>query len=257
MPYAVILLAENPTEEAVGTFVSSLGDPTRYLVEAVGIEGLSNTLESAVKGGAEEIVILPLFLQLPEALDRALASALETAKFTYPEARITLAPAIGFSPGILDLLANRVEQAISSLEGRAGAPILEIGGPMVTPTAFSYLDFRKMPGQIPDVSRLRSGRSGSGVRVETLLDRVSVKPGATHAVFYAREDGFSAKVPLEHLRERGLMIYQLDGQPLPDRAGGPLRLLIPGAEDRCANIKGVSRVEIRSEPNRSGKNPSA
>ena len=121
MPYAVILLAENPAEEAVGRFVSSLRDPARRLVEAVGIESLSNTLKSAVEGGAEEIVVLPLFLQLPKALDRALASALETARFTHPEARVTLAPAIGFGPGILDLLAGRLEQAISSLEGQAGA----------------------------------------------------------------------------------------------------------------------------------------
>ena len=117
---------------------------------------------------------------------------------------------------------------------------------MATPTAFSYPDFRQLPNQIPDVSQVISARPGSGVWVRTLLERVGVKSAATHAVFYAREDGFSANVTLKDLRENGLMIYQLDGQPLPTRAGGPLRLLIPGAEDRCSNIKGVSRLESHS-----------
>ena len=252
LPYAIILLVEDPDDDQLTRVVSSLHDQYSHLVEATGLANLSPTIQSAVEKGADEIVILPLFLQFPGRLEGELSREVQASKVASPQAQIALAPTIGFGQGIQDLLANRVGQAISSLEGSAGVPILEIGGPMASPTAFSYPDFRKLPDQIPDVSRLISGRLGSGVWVRTLLDRVGVKPGATYAVFYSREDGFSAHVPLKDLCENGLMIYQLDGQPLPTRAGGPLRLLVPGAKDRCANIKGVSRLEITSESNRPG-----
>ena len=55
---------------------------------------------------------------------------------------------------------------------------------------------------------------------------------------------FPATVDLALVREQGLLIYGLEGQPLPVSYGGPLRLIIPGHDDRCANVKGVARVEI-------------
>ena len=257
MPYAIILLVENPDDDHLTRVVSSFSDQCGHPVEAANLTNLASVIRSATETGSDEIVVLPLFLQFPARLEGELSREVEAAKLACPQAQITLAPAIGFGRAVRDLLANRVEQEISSLEGSAGVPILEIGGPMATPTAFSYPDFRQLPDQILDVSQVISGRPGGGVWVRTLLERVGVKPDATQAVFYAREDGFSANVALKDLRENGLMIYQLDGQPLPTRAGGPLRLLIPGVEDRCSNIKGVSRLEIHSGSKRSEATDSA
>ena len=38
--------------------------------------------------------------------------------------------------------------------------------------------------------------------------------------------------------------YRMDGHPLPECMGGPLRLFVPETDDRCANVKNVIRIEL-------------
>ena len=68
---------------------------------------------------------------------------------------------------------------------------------------------------------------------------------------HASHDDFHASVPLSTVRDRGLFIYEIDGEPLELAAGGPVRFYIPdhaachSAEvDECANVKFVDRVEL-------------
>ena len=42
----------------------------------------------------------------------------------------------------------------------------------------------------------------------------------------------------------GVLVYELDGEPLPESKGGPFRLVTPGLGDLCANVKGVARIEV-------------
>ena len=112
-----------------------------------------------------------------------------------------------------------------------------------TPNTSRTLDFENfatLPNQIADISTLVPDRQGQGVWIREVLDHT---PNAD-AIFYADADRFSATVDLALVRERGLLIYGLEEQPLPASYGGPLRLIIPGHDDRCANVKGVARVEI-------------
>jgi len=62
-------------------------------------------------------------------------------------------------------------------------------------------------------------------------------------------DGFASEpVPLAVLRE-GVLVHSLDGAPLPEKQGGPFRLLIPesasAAPVSCANVKGVAKIAVR------------
>ena len=58
-------------------------------------------------------------------------------------------------------------------------------------------------------------------------------------------------MPLNLVRERALLIYALDGRPLPDKFGGPVRFFVPDAAvcgaaavDTCANVKRLTSLEV-------------
>jgi DMSO/TMAO reductase YedYZ molybdopterin-dependent catalytic subunit len=80
---------------------------------------------------------------------------------------------------------------------------------------------------------------------------VGEKPAARWLTLHSSKDNFHASVPLDAVRDRAIIIYELDGQPLPEKSGGPFRFLIPDfaachmAEvDECANVKFVDRIEL-------------
>jgi 2-dehydropantoate 2-reductase len=105
--------------------------------------------------------------------------------------------------------------------------------------------------QVPDMSRLDPKRKGKAVKLAALLAAARPKATGTYLTLHSATDDFHASVPLEAVRERGLVIYELDGQPLPLSAGGPFRFYIPdfaachSAEvDECANVKFVDRIEL-------------
>ena len=114
--------------------------------------------------------------------------------------------------------------------------------------------------QIPDISRLDPKRKGRAVRLAGVLALVGVKPAAKYLTLHATADDFHASVPLEVVRERGILIYEVDGEPLPVSAGGPVRFYIPdyaachSAEvDECANVKFVDRLELSAQPGRDNR----
>ena len=50
---------------------------------------------------------------------------------------------------------------------------------------------------------------------------------AAYLTLHSAADDFHASIPLAAVRDRAMLIYELDGAPLPTKAGGPLRFLIP------------------------------
>ncbi|MYF17225.1 MAG: molybdopterin-dependent oxidoreductase [Gemmatimonadetes bacterium] len=127
----------------------------------------------------------------------------------------------------------------AALKSTQNTPILTIETSDTSRT-LDFENFATLPDQVADISKLIPDRQGQGVWVREVLDHT---PNAD-AIFYADADRFSATVDLALVREQGLLIYGLEGHPLPASYGGPLRLIIPGHDDRCANVKGVARVEI-------------
>ncbi len=131
--------------------------------------------------------------------------------------------------------------------------ILTIDGDVETPRQLTFADFAAIDAsqQIVDVSRIDPKRAGDAVKLTALLDLVGVKPGAGWMTLHASLDDFHASIPLDAVRERGIVIYRLNGAPLPQKAGGPVRFYIPDFAachtseiDECANVKFVDRIEF-------------
>ena len=136
-------------------------------------------------------------------------------------------------------------------------PLLKIDGEVDQPGTLTFDDLAAFPAaaQIADVSRIDAKRKGDAVKLSALLDRVQPKPSAKYLTLHASADDFHASIPLEAVRERAIVIYRLEGTPLPSSAGGPLRFYIPdfaachtGEIDECANVKFVDRMEFTAMP---------
>ena len=133
------------------------------------------------------------------------------------------------------------------------APALEISGEVTTPRTLSFDDLAAIPAdhQVIDVSRLLPGRKGDAVTLRGILDLVRPNPAAKYLGLHSSTDDFHASIPLDAVADKALVMYRLDGQPLPIKAGGPVRFFIPDFAachtheiDECANVKFVDRIEL-------------
>lgn len=131
--------------------------------------------------------------------------------------------------------------------------ILRIDGEVEHPVELTYAEFEAFAAehQVPDVSRFDSARRGDAITLAGVLALAKTKPSGTYLTLHASTDDFHASVPLAAVLERGVLIYRLDGQPLPLAKGGPVRFLVRDAAacrsaeiDECANVKFVDRIEL-------------
>jgi len=130
---------------------------------------------------------------------------------------------------------------------------LTIDGDVGTPLQLGRADMAAFPDKslLADVSQIEPRRQGRAVRLNALLDRVEPTPTATHLTLHASGDDFAASIPLEAVRDSGVLIFEIDGRALESEHGGPYRFLIPNAAacrtadlDACANVKFVDRIEL-------------
>ena len=136
-------------------------------------------------------------------------------------------------------------KAITERE-RSGPGALRIDGAVIQPITLDAAALEKLPveHQVPDVSTLLPGMKGRGIRVKGLLEVPALAIGADHATFHSQDGQFAASLTVKQAIEHGILIYQLDGEPLSEQKGGPFRLVTPGLGDLCANVKGVTRIEL-------------
>lgn len=131
--------------------------------------------------------------------------------------------------------------------------LLEITGSVERPASFSFEELEALDGQVPDVAAEVPGREGSGVRLTALLAAVKPTPEAAYLTLATADRSFSASVPLDAVKEQGIVVYRLGDAPLPEPMGGPVRFYIADVEacgladgdvDRCANVKYLRHIEI-------------
>ncbi len=129
--------------------------------------------------------------------------------------------------------------------------VLRVEGLVARAFEFGFADLAALPGQVPDVSVLVPGREGTAVPLAALLCAVDVAADATHVTLESNDGRFAASTLLGDVAS-AVVVYALDGAPLPASLGGPCRFLIPeattcatGPADPCANVKalGVLRLE--------------
>ena len=85
-----------------------------------------------------------------------------------------------------------------------------------------------------------------GVPLARLLEAAGVKSGATH-LFARGSDGYGHGLTLQKgMEETTLVVYRMNGDPLPDRHGFPARLIVPGGYGEMS-VKWLDRVEVLDE----------
>ncbi len=128
---------------------------------------------------------------------------------------------------------------------RSGPGIVRIEGAVVQPVSLDRTSLAALPAEHHlDVSTVMPNMKGRGIRVKGLLDIPALAIGADHVSFHSLDGKYSACLTLQQAREYGVLVYELDGTGLPDAKGGPFRLVTPGLGDLCANVKGVTRIEV-------------
>ena len=131
---------------------------------------------------------------------------------------------------------------------------LRVEGRVNRTVDLSRADLAALPemAQIPDVSTLNPARRGTGVDLAAVIDRAGPAADATRVILHADRDGFLVALPLAAMLVRAVVIYARDGGPVPDRDGGPFRVMIREAADcasgeeldDCANVKYLSRIQL-------------
>lgn len=82
-----------------------------------------------------------------------------------------------------------------------------------------------------------------GVTLNKIISRAVPKKGIVKTVFYA-EDGYSDSIPYElSLSDDVFLAYRMNGEPLPQIHGFPLRAIVPGIYG-MKNVKWISKIEL-------------
>jgi 2-dehydropantoate 2-reductase len=103
--------------------------------------------------------------------------------------------------------------------------------------------------QVADVGALVAGKRGRAVTLKGLLEETPPLAGARWLNVLSSDRGFAVSVPLEEVGE-ALVVYELDGAPLPPKDGGPFRLVVPGHADACVHVKALGSLELAAGPGR-------
>lgn len=130
---------------------------------------------------------------------------------------------------------------------------LQIGGMVERPYKLTLAEIKALPA-VSDYRTLScisnevggdliSNAGWKGVRLKDLLEKAGVKPGAVDVALSAR-DGYSESFPIEKALDPDVIaVYEMNGAPLPDDHGFPLRLLVPNIFG-MKNVKWLTRVDV-------------
>jgi len=133
---------------------------------------------------------------------------------------------------------------------------LDIIGQVENPRVYSFADIAAMPAVEQETtllcisygvgSGLCSNAIWKGVPLPTLLTQVKPKPEVTTVLFRAA-DGYYETFKFEKAMEpTTLVAYEMNGEPLPQRHGYPLRMIVPGLYGE-KNPKWLTRIELLNE----------
>ncbi len=138
---------------------------------------------------------------------------------------------------------------------------LVVDGLVEKAASFSYSDLRSFP-RVEQVSDFHCVEGWSvpdlkwgGFRFKEIFDRVKPRPNASHVLFHSFGSTGSApqgqshyieSLPVSDLLDPGmdvLLALAMNGKPLPEDNGGPVRLIAP-YDLGYKSIKFISRVEF-------------
>ena len=92
-------------------------------------------------------------------------------------------------------------------------------------------------------SGLASNAVWTGVRMADLLKAAGVREGAVEVKLYGA-DGYTDTFSIEKaLDPTTLVVYRMNGEPLPERHGYPVRVVVPGLYGE-KNVKWITGIEV-------------
>lgn len=213
--------------------VATLGDPSRSITEAI----------RRCHPDTTQIIVVPYALELGPAKLESLEEVVKIGQKEYPNYKILLSPHIGYDPALVELLEDRILSAKNESSQHQNVPIITVTRQGQKPRGFSMKDLGSLPGGLENIGTVIPGRRGEAVSVARLLDAAGSTDTEQKAIFRSGET-FSADVSVEVARDKGWLVFSLDKKPLPARYGGPVRLLIPGTDDPCSNVKSIDQIII-------------
>lgn len=130
-----------------------------------------------------------------------------------------------------------------------------ITGSIQQPLILSFDDLRRFPTETLRCAIACAGMSSHrpllgeatwrGVPLPALLDRVTISGNTPFARIHAA-DRYTTVLPLDQLADT-LLVYEMDGAPLPPAHGFPARLIAPGLHG-YKMPKWIERIELTDSP---------
>jgi DMSO/TMAO reductase YedYZ molybdopterin-dependent catalytic subunit len=133
---------------------------------------------------------------------------------------------------------------------------LQIGGQVDRPHAYTFAEISSLPAIVQETTlmcisngvgdALMSNARWTGVPLRSLLDAAGPRAG-TVEVLLRGADGYTDTIPLEKaLDPSTIVVYEMNGEPLPRIHGYPARLIVPGMYGE-KNVKWVTSIEPVAE----------
>ena len=130
---------------------------------------------------------------------------------------------------------------------------LEVTGLVERPHTYCYPDLLAMPAVTQETTLecisndigdgLMSNALWKGVPMRHLLDAAHPHQGAVEVLLHAA-DGYTDTLALDKAMDpTTLVVYEMNGDPLPERHGYPARVIVPGLFGKN-NVKWVTRIEL-------------
>ncbi len=168
-----------------------------------------------------------------------------------PDTADGLPPALTPTKDFYVVSKNFVDPSVA-----VGGWSLEVRGLVERPARYSYDQVRARPAftKITTLECISNEVGGdyistgewTGFPLGDLLSEAGVKPGAVDVVLHAA-DGYTDSIPIaKALHPDTILVYDLNGTPLPEEHGFPLRLIVPGIFG-MKNVKWITAIEVAGQ----------
>jgi hypothetical protein len=142
---------------------------------------------------------------------------------------------------------------IYNVAGRVPSPagfLLQVDGLVARPLSLDLAAVLALPHheEIEDFEcvtgwRVRNVR-WEGIRIDHLLERAGIADRAKYVTFHARDGVYTDSLSIDDATTKGtLLATAMNGDPLPRRHGGPVRLVVPSMYG-YKSVKWVGRMEV-------------